>query len=76
MRVEEKIASLEGQSDEHGNQIRPSGKRVFRYETSRFEALHASGLTALVGREEESELLAATLGKSKERRRPGGASLR
>jgi hypothetical protein len=28
MRVEEKIASLEGQSDEHGNR-----KRVFRYES-------------------------------------------
>ena len=29
---------------------------------SRFEALHATGLTALVGREEETELLAAALG--------------
>ena len=34
---------------------------------SRFEALHATGLTALVGREEESELLASALVQSKDR---------
>jgi hypothetical protein len=34
MRVEEKIASLEGQSDEHGIQIHRSGKRVLHYESS------------------------------------------
>ena len=43
---------------------------------SRFEALHASGLTDLVGREEELELAAAALVEGKERRRPGGAALR
>ena len=43
---------------------------------SRFEALHASGLTALVGREEETELAAAALVESKGRRRPSGAALR
>ena len=43
---------------------------------SRFEALHASGLTALVGREEELELAASALVESKDRRRPGGAPLR
>ena len=32
---------------------------------SRFDALHASGLTALVGREEESELLLRRWGKAK-----------
>ena len=43
---------------------------------SRFEALHASGLTALVGREEELELAAAALVEGKDRRRSGGAALR
>ena len=43
---------------------------------SRFEALHASGLTALVGREEELELLSSALVESQDRRRPGGAPLR
>ena len=42
---------------------------------SRFEALHASGLTALVGREEELELLLRRWSKSKSRRRPSGAAL-
>ena len=42
----------------------------------RFEAMHATGLTALVGREEELELLSAALGESQDRRRPGGAPLR
>ena len=40
---------------------------------SRFEALHASGLTALVGREEELELLLRRWSQGKDRRRPGGA---
>ena len=43
---------------------------------SRFEALHATGLTALVGREEEIELLLRRWSKRKDRRRPGGAALR
>jgi hypothetical protein len=34
---------------------------------SRFEALHTTGLTALVGREEELEFTAAALVESKER---------
>ena len=34
---------------------------------SRFEALHATGLTALVGREEESRIAAATLVQGKDR---------
>ena len=42
----------------------------------RFEALHASGLTALVGREEELELLLRRWSPSKDRRRPGGAAFR
>ena len=42
----------------------------------RFEALHATDLTALVGREEELELLLRRWSKSKDRRRPGGAALR
>ena len=42
---------------------------------SRFEALHASGLTELVGREEELES-AATLVKGKNRRRPSSTSVR
>ena len=42
----------------------------------RFEALHASGLTALVGREEELELLLRRWSESKDRRRPGGAAFR
>ena len=40
---------------------------------SRFEALHASGLTELVGREEELELLLRRWSKAKTRRRPSGA---
>ena len=43
---------------------------------SRFEALHATGLTELVGREEELELAAATLVESKDRRRPSSAPFR
>jgi hypothetical protein len=43
---------------------------------SRFEALHATGLTTLVGLEEESELLLRALGESKDRRRPSGANFR
>ena len=35
------------------------------HEASRFEALHASGLTALVGREEETELLVRSWSKAK-----------
>ena len=42
---------------------------------SRFEAFHATGLTNLVGREEELELLAAALVEGKDRRRPGGVAL-
>jgi class 3 adenylate cyclase len=42
---------------------------------SRFEALHTSGLTALVGREEETEL-AAALVPGKDRRRSGGPDRR
>jgi class 3 adenylate cyclase len=41
---------------------------------SRFEALHASGLTELVGREEELETLLLVEGK--DRRRPSGAPVR
>ena len=43
---------------------------------SRFEALHASGLTALVGREEELELLLRRWPRAKSGRRPSGAALR
>jgi class 3 adenylate cyclase len=43
---------------------------------SRFEAMHKTGFTALVGREEENRAAAAALGKGKERRRPGGPALR
>ena len=43
---------------------------------SRFEALHATGLTALVGREEELELLLRRWSKAKSGRRPGRAALR
>ena len=43
---------------------------------SRFDALHASGLTELVGREEELELHSAPLVKSKKRRRSSGSALR
>ena len=42
----------------------------------RFEALHASGLTALVGREEEFELLLRRWSQSQDRRRPSGAPVR
>ena len=42
----------------------------------RFEALHGSGLTALVGREEELELLLRRWSKAKSRRRPSGLALR
>ena len=42
----------------------------------RFEALHASGLTELVGREEELELLLRRWSKAKDRRRPSGVALR
>ncbi len=43
---------------------------------SRFEALHAAGLTALIGREEESELLHATMVEGQDGRRPGRAHFR
>ena len=43
---------------------------------SRFEALHTSGLTALVGREEELELLSAALVQGRGWRRPSGVALR
>ena len=43
---------------------------------SRFEALHASGLTELVGREEELELAAAALVEGEDRRGSSGAALR
>ena len=43
---------------------------------SRFEALHATGLTALVGREEEFEVAAAALVQGEVRGRPGGVALR
>ena len=43
---------------------------------SRFDPLHASGMTALVGREEESELLRRRWARAKKRRRPGGTPLR
>ena len=42
----------------------------------RFEAMHASGLTELVGREEELELAAAALVKGKDRRRPSCVAFR
>ena len=41
----------------------------------RFEALHGSGLTELVGREEELELAAAALVKGEDRRRPSRAAV-
>ena len=43
---------------------------------SRFEALHAGGLTALVGREEEIELLLRLWAKAKRGRGPSRAALR
>ena len=43
---------------------------------SRFEALHATGLTALVGREEEFELLLRRWLRAKTGDRSGGADLR
>ena len=43
---------------------------------SRFEALHASGLTELVGREEELELLLRRWSKVERRRRPSSAPVR
>ena len=43
---------------------------------SRFDALHATGLTDLVGREEELEMLLTALVESKERRRSSGIALR
>jgi hypothetical protein len=43
---------------------------------SRFEALHASGLTELVGREEELDLLLRRWSKARGRRRPGRALVR
>ena len=42
----------------------------------RFEALHGGGLTELVGREEELELLLRRWCKSQDRRRPSGVALR
>ena len=43
---------------------------------SRFDALHASGLTELVGREEELELLLRRWSKAKKRRRASSVALR
>ena len=43
---------------------------------SRFEAMHATGLTELVGREEELELLLRRWSKAKTRRRPSGSAFR
>jgi class 3 adenylate cyclase len=43
---------------------------------SRFEALHASGVTELVGREEELELLLRRWSQSRERRGSSGAAVR
>ena len=43
---------------------------------SRFDALHASGLTELVGREEELEFAPAAVVESKKRRRPSSAPIR
>ena len=43
---------------------------------SRFEALHATGLTELVGREEELEFAPSAVVESEERRRPRSAPLR
>ena len=42
----------------------------------RFEAFHASGLTELVGREEEIELLLRRWSKAKDRRRTGSVAFR
>ena len=50
--------------------LRPSSS------TSRFEALHPSGMRALVGREEEYELLRRRWSKAKEGRRPSRAAVR
>ena len=50
--------------------VRPSSAE------SRFEAFHASGLTELVGREEELELMLRRWSQGKERRRPSGVALR
>ena len=50
--------------------IRPSAVE------SRFDALHASGLTELVGREEELELLMRRWSKAKSRPRASGVALR
>ena len=58
----------------HRSRSRPgrcSGEPV----ESRFEALHAPGLTALVGREKEIELLLRR-GRAQDGRRPGRAALR
>ena len=43
---------------------------------SRFDALHATGQTELVGREEELELLLAAVGEGQEWRRPSSTSFR
>ena len=43
---------------------------------SRFDALHTTGLTALVGREEEFGVAAAALVQRKDGSRPGGVALR
>ena len=42
----------------------------------RFEAMHATGLTDLVGREEELELSVAALVEGKDQRRPSGVAVR
>ena len=55
---------------EPGLRLRPASVE------SRFEALHASGLTELVGREEELELLLRRWSKAKSWRRPSGAPVR
>ena len=42
----------------------------------RFEAMHATGLTALVGRERRTRTAAAALGEGEDRRRPSSIALR
>ena len=60
----------------HRRADRGPGRRYGRASVeSRFEALHAGGLTALVGREEELELLLRRWSEGKDGRRPGGAAL-
>ena len=58
------------------SRCRPGGSLGEGRAESRFEALHASGLTPLVGREEELALLLRPLAPGQGRRRPGRAALR